>query len=53
MTYNESDDKSDLEKEIERLKKKLDALSEQEYHIMMERKFINHRLADLQYELSH
>lgn len=53
MTYNESDDKIDLEKEIERLKKKLEILSEQEYHIMMERKFINHRLADLQYELSH
>lgn len=52
MAYNESDDKIDLEKEIEQLKKRLEALSEQEYHILMERKFINHRLADLQYELS-
>ena len=53
MTCNESDDKSDLKNEIEQLKKRLKALSEQEYRISMERKFINHRLADLQYELSH
>lgn len=53
MTCNESDDKIDLEREIEQLKKRLEALSKQEYHILMERKFINHRLADLQYELSH
>ena len=53
MAYNESDDKLAIQNEIHRLEQKRMSLGNSLYEIAMERKFTNHKLADLQYKLKH
>ena len=51
MTYNESDDQHSLLNEIRILEQKIADLDNELYDICMEKKFIRHRIADLEYEL--
>ena len=51
MTYNESDDEPSILVEISRLKHELANLDEELYSLTTRRRLINHRIADLQYEL--
>lgn len=51
MAYNESDEKSSILDEIRILETKIAGLGDMEYEIAMKRKMLNHRLADLRYEL--
>ena len=51
MTYNESDDEPSILAEISRLKHELANLDEELYSLTTKRRLINHRIADLQYEL--
>ena len=53
MAYNESDDKLELQNEIRRLENELAGLDSDGYEIAMRRKFLRHRIADLEYELKH
>jgi septal ring factor EnvC (AmiA/AmiB activator) len=53
MAYNESDDKLELQNEIRRLENELAGLGGDIYEISMKRKFLRHRIADLEYELKH
>jgi septal ring factor EnvC (AmiA/AmiB activator) len=53
MAYNESDDKLELQNEIRRLENELAGLGGDIYEIAMRRKFLRHRIADLEYELKH
>ena len=51
MTYNESDDEPSILVEISRLKHELANLDEELYSLTTRRRLIDHRIADLQYEL--
>lgn len=51
MAYNESDEKSRMLNEIRILESKIAGLGDKKYEIAMEHKMLNHRLADLRYEL--
>ena len=51
MAYNESDEKSRILNEIRILETKIADLGDREYEIAMKHKMLNHRLADLRYEL--
>ena len=51
MAYNESDDKLAIFSEICNLKERIASLDREVADISMERKFLQHRLDDLQYEL--
>lgn len=51
MAYNESDEKSRILNEIRTLETKIAGLGDKKYEIAMEHKMLNHRLADLRYEL--
>ena len=51
MAYNESDEKSRMLNEIRILEAKIAGLGDKKYEIAMEHKMLNHRLADLRYEL--
>ena len=51
MAYNESDEKSRILNEIRILETKIADLGDRKYEIAMEHKMLNHRLADLKYEL--
>ena len=53
MAYNESDDKLELQNEIRHLENELASLDGDIYEISMKRKFLCHRIADLEYELKH
>ena len=52
MTYNESD-KLEIQNEIRRPENELAGLGSDIYEIAMRRKFLRHRIADLEYELKH
>ena len=52
MASNE-EDKDSIEKSIKSLEDELQATKEEAYTIAMKRKFLNHRIADLKYELKH
>lgn len=51
MTYNESDDEPSILAEISRLEHELANLDEELYSLTTRRRLINHRIADLKYEL--
>jgi len=53
MAYNESDDKSAIFFEIRKLEEQIASLDKKVATISMERKFLQHRLSDLRYELKH
>lgn len=53
MAYNESDDKLELQNEIRRLENELAGLGSDIYEVAMRRKFLRHKIADLEYELRH
>lgn len=51
MAYNESDDEPSILAEISRLKHELANFDKELYSLFTRRRLINHRIADLQYEL--
>ena len=51
MTCNESDAALEIQSEIRILKQELASLGEKSYEIAMKRKFIRHRIADLEWNL--
>jgi len=53
MAYNESDDKSRRLNEIRQLEQERAYLDSQIASLMMRRKMLGHRIADLKYEISH
>ncbi len=53
MAYNESDDKSRRQNEIRRLEQERAYLDSQIASLMMQRKMLGHRIADLKYDISH
>lgn len=52
MVTNE-EEKDSIEKTIQELENKLNNTNEEVYNICMKRKFLNHQIADLKYELRH
>ena len=52
MLNREPDDETSILREIQAVKQKLASLDEDVYELSMKRKFLNHRLADLEYNLS-
>jgi len=53
MAYNESDSTIEQLNEIRKIKNELASLDKKTYEISMTRKFLNHRLSDLEYDLKH
>ena len=53
MAYNESDDKLEIQNEIRYVEQQLTDLGDEVYRVSMRRKFLQHKLADLKYELQH
>ena len=53
MAYNESDDDPSILEEIERLKRKVDRLDNDIYFRVNERRLIEHRISELEYNLKH
>lgn len=51
MAYNESDDEPSILAEISKLRQKVASLDEDLYLACNKRRLINHRIADLEYEL--
>ena len=51
MSCNESDDEPSILVEISKLEHELASLDEKLYPLITRRRLINHRIADLQYEL--
>jgi len=51
MACNESDDEPSLLTEISKRKRELANLDDELYYLETKRRLINHRIADLQYEL--
>lgn len=47
------EEKESIEKQIRELKSQLSTSGKGIYEICMERKFLKHRIADLEYELEH
>ena len=47
------EEKESIEKSIQDLKTKLNYTNEEVYNLCMKRKFLNHQIADLNYELRH
>ena len=47
------EEKESIEKQIHELKSQLNASGKGIYEICMERKFLKHRIADLEYKLEH
>lgn len=53
MAYSEPDRKSKILNEIRHTKDRIGGLETELPHMLLERKFLNHKLADLNYELTH
>ena len=53
MAYNESDDKSRRQNEIRQLEQERAYLDSQIASLIMQKKMLSHRIADLRYEISH
>ena len=53
MAYNESDDEISILEEIDRLKRKVERLDNDIYLMANERRLIEHRISELQYDLKH
>lgn len=51
MAYNESDDKLELRNEIRKLKEQVADLDKELGRISMTKKFLTHRIADMEYLL--
>ena len=52
MLNRELDDEASILREIQAIESELGSLSDRMYELSMERKFLNHRLADLRYKQS-
>ena len=52
MACNESDDKRELQNEIRKLEEQLADLDGKLYEICIQKKFIRHRINDLEYQLA-
>ena len=53
MLFEEGDEQSDIQNEIRRLENELAGLGSDIYEIAMRRKFLRHKIADLEYEMKH
>ena len=52
MLNRELDDEASILREIQVIESELESLNDRMYELSMERKFLNHRLADLRYKQS-
>lgn len=53
MLDRESNDEASILREIKMIKQQLNNINNKTYDILMQRKMLNHKLADLEYELNH
>ena len=53
MACNESDEKYSLFSDKKKIRERLKKLDSRQYEIAMERKFLNHKLSDIEWNLNH